>query len=66
MGKSEKIYLEWLGSVGVGLVLISVFMCSIGDSVSTCQDGASTLRSRGFLCHFYLRACLVAIGGLGC
>ena len=45
MGKSEKIYLEWLGSVGVGLVLISVFLCSIGGFVSTCQDGSSTLQS---------------------
>ena len=66
MGKGEKIYLEWLGSDGVGLVLISVFLCSIKGSISTCQDGVSTLWSRGFLCHYFLRACLVAVGGLGC
>ena len=43
MEKSEKIYLEWLGSVGVGLVLILVFLCSIEGSASMCQDGVSTL-----------------------
>ena len=32
MWESEKIYLEWLDSAGVGLVLISVFLCSIGGS----------------------------------
>ena len=64
MGKSEKTYLDWLGSVGVDMVLISILLCSTGGSVSTFQDGASTLRSRSFVCQFYLRACLVAVGCL--
>ena len=36
MWESEKIYLEWLGSAGVGLVLIPMFLCSTGGYVSTC------------------------------
>ena len=64
MWESEKIYLEWLDSARVGLVLISVFLCSIGGSVSTCQKKVSPLWSHGFLCHFSLRACLVSVGGL--
>ena len=66
MEKSEKTYLDWLGSVGVDLVLILVLLCSTGGSVSMFQDGASTLQSRSFVCQFYLRACLVAVGGLVC
>ena len=64
MWESEKVYLEWLVSAEVGLVLISVFLCSIGGSVSTCQGEVSLLWSHSFLCHFSLQTCLVSIGGL--
>ena len=66
MGKSEKTYLNWLGLVGVDLVLILVLLCSTRVFVSTLQDSTSTLRSRNFVCRIYLRACLVAVGDLVC